>query len=102
MMSGNALRLLLFSAQADGHKYVYVTHSQTAGFKLSSHSQGGNKQNKGSPSFASHVEKGPAGFCAVMAPLALVEVLQEPRPFLLFYMHENWRGQKTSEGLCYL
>lgn len=64
MMSGNALRLLLFSAQADGHKYVYVTHSQTAGFKLSPHSQGGNKQNKGSPSFASHVEKGPAGFCA--------------------------------------
>lgn len=64
IMSGNALRLLLFSAQTDGHKYVYVTHSQTAGFKLSSHSQRGNKQNKGSPSFASHVEKGTAGFCA--------------------------------------
>lgn len=64
MTSGNGLILLLFSAQADGHKYVYVTHSQTAGFKRSSHSQGGNKQNKGSPSFASHFEKGAAGFCA--------------------------------------
>jgi len=63
MMPGNGL-ILLFSAQTDGHKYVYVTHSQTAGFKRSSLSQGGNKQNKGSPSFASHFEKGAAGFSA--------------------------------------
>lgn len=48
------------------------------------------------------LKKAQLGSVLVMAPLALVEVLQEPRPFLLFYMHENLRGQKTSEGLCYL
>lgn len=88
-MSGNALRLLLFSAQTDGHKYVYVTHSQTAGFKLSSHSQRGNKQNKGSHLSPAMLKKAQLGSVLVMAPLDLLEVLEEPSPFLLFYMHYN-------------
>lgn len=40
------------------------------------------------------LKKAQLGSVLVMAPLDLLEVLEEPRPFLLFYTHGNLRSQK--------